>query len=112
MEKKFPGTQGLLFEEPVIFEIGSEGRQGYSLPELDVPAVESGRLFSSTLLRKDSPQLPQVSEPDVIRHYTRLSQWNYSIDTGFYPLGSCTMKHNPRVNEEVARMAGFVKAHP
>jgi glycine dehydrogenase subunit 2 len=112
MEKKFPGTQGLLFEEPVIFEIGSEGRQGYSLPDLDVPAVETSRVFSSTLLRKDSPRLPQVSEPDVVRHYTRLSQWNYSIDTGFYPLGSCTMKHNPRVNEEVARMAGFVKAHP
>ncbi len=112
MQKKFPGTQGLLFEEPVIFERSVPGRQGYSLPELDVPAVDSSKLFSSEILRKDKPVLPEVSEPDVIRHYTRLSQWNYSIDTGFYPLGSCTMKHNPKVNEEVARMAGFTKAHP
>jgi glycine cleavage system P protein (glycine dehydrogenase) subunit 2 len=112
MEKKFPGTKGLLFEEPVIFERSSPGRGGHSLPELDVPEIDPKKFFSAEDLRRDPPLLPEVSEPDVIRHYTRLSQWNYSIDTGFYPLGSCTMKYNPKVNEEVARMAGFVKAHP
>jgi glycine dehydrogenase subunit 2 len=104
--------RGLLLDEEVIFERSSPGRKGYSLPELDVPSINPSKLFSEKNLRKDNPLLPEVSEPDVIRHYTRLSQWNYSIDTGFYPLGSCTMKYNPKVNEEVARMAGFVKAHP
>ncbi|MFO1518417.1 MAG: aminomethyl-transferring glycine dehydrogenase subunit GcvPB [bacterium] len=112
MEKKFPGTKGLLFEEPILFERSSPGRIGHSLPELDVPSLDPSKAFGKENLREDAPLLPEVSEPDVIRHYTRLSQWNYSIDTGFYPLGSCTMKYNPKVNEEVARMAGFVKAHP
>ncbi len=108
----FPGTSGLLFNEEIIFEKSSPGRVGYSLPELDVPAVESDALIPKNSQRKDAPLLPELSELDVIRHYTRLSQWNYSIDTGFYPLGSCTMKYNPKVNEEAARMAGFNKTHP
>ncbi len=112
MTQKFSAMQGLLFDEPVIFEKSSKGRQGYSFSSLDVPAIDPAKVISDKNLRKDSPTLPELSEPEVIRHFTRLSQWNYCIDTGFYPLGSCTMKHNPRVNEEVARMAGFVKAHP
>src|SRR4029453_15120627 len=112
MEKKFPGMKGLLLDEPVIFERSSPGRVGHSLPEPDVPALNPEKLFPGGQLRDAPALLPELSEPDVIRHYTRMSQWNYSIDTGFYPLGSCTMKYNPKVNEEVARMAGFGKAHP
>ncbi len=108
----FPGTSGLLFNEEIIFEKSSPGREGYSLPECDVPVPEIDSLIPQAAQRKDTPLLPELSELDVIRHYTRLSQWNYSIDTGFYPLGSCTMKYNPKVNEEAARMAGFNKTHP
>ncbi|MBL7685292.1 MAG: aminomethyl-transferring glycine dehydrogenase subunit GcvPB [Deltaproteobacteria bacterium] len=104
--------KGFLFDEPVLFERSAEGRKGFSLPELDVPEVKHHDLFSEKYFRKDTPLLPELSELDVVRHFTRLSQWNYSIDTGFYPLGSCTMKYNPKVNEEAARMSGFVKAHP
>src|SRR5262245_27790857 len=100
MEKKFPGMKGLLLDEPVIFERSSKGREGHSLPESDVPAADPAQLFSLGQIRQSPALLPELSEPDVIRHYTRLSQWNYSIDTGFYPLGSCTMKYNPKVNEE------------
>lgn len=109
-QQKFPGMKGFLFNEAILFEKSSPGRMGYSLPELDVPSVKPDS--KSMALREAAPLLPELSELDVIRHYTRLSQWNYSIDTGFYPLGSCTMKYNPKVNEEVAKMAGFAKAHP
>ena len=93
--------------EGLLFEISREGRSDFSLPE-----EPDGPPPPSALLRQKPARLPEVSEPDVIRHFTRLSQWNYSIDTNFYPLGSCTMKHNPRVNEEVARYAGFAHVHP
>ncbi len=106
------GTRGLVFNEPLIFEQGSPGRIGYSLPPCDVPEKKPEALIPPHLLREDIPGLPEVSEVDVVRHFTRMSQWNFGIDLGFYPLGSCTMKYNPRVNEDVARLPGFSKAHP
>jgi len=93
--------------EPLIFELSKPGRMGVTLPKLDVPPSE----LPTNLLRDDLP-LPEVSEVDAVRHYTRLSQMNYGVDTGFYPLGSCTMKYNPRVNEAVARLPGFTRTHP
>jgi glycine dehydrogenase subunit 2 len=106
------GTRGLVFNEPLIFEQGSPGRVGYSLPPCDVPEKAPERLIPAHLLRGEIPGLPEVSEVDVVRHFTRMSQWNYGIDLGFYPLGSCTMKYNPRVNEDAVRLPGFSKAHP
>jgi glycine dehydrogenase subunit 2 len=103
---------GLIQDEPLIFEQGSEGRKGYSLPRWDVEEVESQNILPSQLLRKEFKGFPQLAEMDVVRHFTRLSQWNYGIDSGFYPLGSCTMKYNPKVNEEIARMRGFAHLHP
>ncbi len=107
-----PGKRGMIFAEPTIFERGAAGRIGYSLPEAEVPLDDPRQEIDPKLLRDEDPFLPEVSELDVVRHFTRLSQWNYSIDTGFYPLGSCTMKYNPKVNEEVARMSGWAKLHP
>jgi glycine dehydrogenase subunit 2 len=101
------GHRGLVFEEPLIFEIGREGRTGVDLPE--PPKVES-RL--GEVKPRAAIGLPGLSEPQVVRHYTRLSQRNYAIDSGFYPLGSCTMKHNPRLNERLARMPGLGDLHP
>jgi glycine dehydrogenase subunit 2 len=103
---------GLIQNEPLIFEQGGEGRRGYSLPRWDVEEVEAKNLIPSHLLRKELEGFPQLSEVDVVRHFTRLSQWNYGVDSGFYPLGSCTMKYNPKVNEEIARMSGFAQLHP
>ena len=103
---------GLIQDEPLIFEQGGEGRKGYSLPEWDVEKVETKDLIPSHLLRTELDGFPQLSEIDVVRHFTRLSQWNFGVDSGFYPLGSCTMKYNPKVNEEVARMKGFASIHP
>ena len=93
--------------EPLIFELSKSGRQGVSMPPLDVPEAE----LPADLCR-DSLPLPEVSEVDVIRHYTRLSQFNHAVDTGFYPLGSCTMKYNPKINELAARLPGFAQIHP
>ena len=103
---------GLIQDEPLIFEQGGEGRKGYSLPRWDVEEVEVRNLMPSHLLRIELKGFPQLSEVDVVRHFTRLSQWNYGVDSGLYPLGSCTMKYNPKVNEEVARMNGFANIHP
>jgi len=103
---------GLIQDEPLIFEQGGKGRRGYSLPQWDVEEAEANHLIPSHLLRNELEGFPQVSEIDVVRHFTRLSQWNYGVDSGFYPLGSCTMKYNPKVNEEVARMKGFAQSHP
>ena len=97
--------------EPLIFERSSPGKKGYQLPELDVPAVDPREALGAAV-RDDIEDFPEVSEVDVIRHYTRLSTWNYAIDLGCYPLGSCTMKYNPRVNEHVARIDGLLWAHP
>jgi glycine dehydrogenase subunit 2 len=103
---------GLIQDEPLIFEQGGEGRKGYSLPRWDVEEVEVNHFISSHALRKELEGFPQLSEVDVVRHFTRLSQWNYGVDSGLYPLGSCTMKYNPKVNEEIARMSGFSNIHP
>jgi glycine dehydrogenase subunit 2 len=92
---------------PLIFETSRPGRCGVALPSLDVPQAD----LPEDLIREDL-LLPEVGEPDVIRHYTRLSQLNYAVDLGFYPLGSCTMKYNPKINEEVARLPGFSRLHP
>lgn len=96
----------------VIFELSSEGRKGYRLPDLDVPEVELSELLPKNLLREDEINLPEVSEVDVVRHYTALSSKNYTVDNGFYPLGSCTMKYNPKINEDMAALSGFSKIHP
>ncbi len=93
--------------EPLLFELSSPGRVGCRLPELDVPKTPLPDKF----LRLDLPLL-EVSEREVVQHFTRLSQLNFSVDTGFYPLGSCTMKYNPRLHEEVARFGGFTRIHP
>ena len=98
--------------ERVIFEKGSAGRRGFDLPALDVPAGDVGDIVGSDLLRDGIPHMPDLSEVDVIRHFTRLSTWNYHIDLGLYPLGSCTMKYNPKINERMARLEGFANAHP
>ncbi|MHB9944290.1 glycine dehydrogenase (aminomethyl-transferring) [Clostridium botulinum] len=96
----------------VIFELSSEGRKGYRLPNLDVPEVELSELLPKNLLREDEIELPEVSEVDVVRHYTALSNKNYTVDNGFYPLGSCTMKYNPKINEDIVALRGFSKIHP
>jgi glycine dehydrogenase subunit 2 len=93
--------------EPILCEISVPGRQGVRFPKPDVPEAK----FPEGMLREEL-DLPELSEIDVVRHYTRLSQLNYAIDKGFYPLGSCTMKYNPRINEETARLSGFLHTHP
>jgi glycine dehydrogenase subunit 2 len=99
--------------ENLIFERSQPGRIGYRLPALDVEETSLESLVPSNLLRNDDLEgVPEVSEVDVIRHFVRMSTWNYSIDLGMYPLGSCTMKYNSRLNERVARIAGFAKLHP
>lgn len=99
-------------KEKLIFETSVPGRKAYSLPALDVPQENIESLLPQELLREDEPQLPEVSEVDVVRHFTRLSQMNYGVDTGFYPLGSCTMKYNPKINEDMANLPGFTLTHP
>jgi len=98
--------------QPLIFEITKEGRVGYSLPELDIPEVDLTSLLPDGLLREELAELPEVSELDIMRHYTALSKRNHGVDSGFYPLGSCTMKYNPKINESVARFPGFANIHP
>ncbi len=104
-------SKGLQFEEPPIFERGAPGRRAVSLPSLDVPKVDVDAALGA-LRRSEAAGFPEVSEPEAFRHFVRLSQWNYAIDTQFYPLGSCTMKHNPKVNEWAARLDGFAGLHP
>ncbi|MFP7445234.1 aminomethyl-transferring glycine dehydrogenase subunit GcvPB [Bacillus infantis] len=99
-------------DQPLIFEISKPGRTGYSLPELDVPEVDVAELLPEGYLREEEPELPEVSELDIMRHYTALSKRNHGVDSGFYPLGSCTMKYNPKINENVARFNGFAHIHP
>lgn len=101
-----------MHNEQTLFEISSPGRKGYSLPQTQVPELKPEEVIPKHLLRSQKAKLPEISEFDAVRHFTRLSQWNYSIDTVFYPLGSCTMKYNPRINEEVARLPGFALTHP
>ncbi|OGR90001.1 MAG: glycine dehydrogenase (aminomethyl-transferring) [Elusimicrobia bacterium RIFCSPLOWO2_01_FULL_59_12] len=98
--------------ESLIFEKTQPGRRGYTLPALDVPSIDPAQVLPRESLRQSPPALPEMSELDVVRHYTRLSQLNFSIDTHFYPLGSCTMKYNPKVCEQVAGFTGFKALHP
>jgi glycine cleavage system P protein (glycine dehydrogenase) subunit 2 len=98
--------------ENLIFERSSPGKCGVDLPPLDVPAVSASELVGEEFHRQEIPGFPEVSELEVIRHFTRLSTWNYGVDTGLYPLGSCTMKYNPRINEVVARLDGLATDHP
>ena len=98
--------------DKMIFDLSVEGRRAYSLPELDVPAKNLDSIIPKEYLRKEAPDFPELFELDIIRHYTNLSQKNFGIDTGFYPLGSCTMKYNPKINEQMARLEGFCNLHP
>ena len=105
--KKGLGTTGLVLNEPLLWEKGSKGRTGFSIPESDVdPSPMDPELVG------EGPDFPDLSEIDVVRHYTRLSTWNFGVDTGMYPLGSCTMKYNPKTNERQVRVPGFAGAHP
>jgi len=101
------GTSGLALNEPLLWEKGGKGRCGFSMPRRDVDPfpIEQGLVGAV-------PDFPELSEVDVVRHYTRLSQWNFGVDTGMYPLGSCTMKYNPKVNERYASLPGLAGAHP
>ena len=105
--KEKMGTTGLIFNEPLLWEKGSPGRKGLSLPRRDV-----GETSLDESLAGDGPDFPDLSELDVVRHFTKLSQWNFGVDSGMYPLGSCTMKYNPKTNERQASIPGFVGAHP
>lgn len=98
--------------EKLLFEKSVTGRKGYTLPKLDVPEQPISELIPSKFIRRNEAALPEISENEVVRHFVRLSNMNYHIDKGFYPLGSCTMKYNPKVNEVTSAMAGFANLHP
>ncbi len=104
-------TAHLTQNEALTFEKSSPGKRAYKLPPLDVPEVDAALALGGAV-RDDAGHLPELSEIEIIRHFTRLSTWNYAIDLGMYPLGSCTMKYNPRVNELVSRLEGIAEAHP
>jgi glycine dehydrogenase subunit 2 len=110
MNKKI--SRHIVQNEPLLFEQSSSGKRGYQLPPLDVPPVDAEQALGKGHVREDIEDFPEVSEFEALRHFTRLSTWNYAIDLGLYPLGSCTMKYNPRVNELVARTEGLAWAHP
>ena len=99
-------------DRKLIFELSTDGRRGYSLPKLDVEERDIEKLIPNELLRDQDAQLPEVSEPEVVRYYTGISRLNHGVDVGFYPLGSCTMKYNPKINEDIARLEGFSAVHP
>jgi glycine dehydrogenase subunit 2 len=105
--KNGPGRSGLIMDEPLLWEKGRKGRNGMSIPESDVPAAPL-----ADELCGEGPDFPDLSEVEVVRHYTRLSQWNFGVDTGMYPLGSCTMKYNPKINEKHAAAEEITSAHP
>jgi glycine dehydrogenase subunit 2 len=110
---------GVAFESPrqrdrarTIFERGAPGRRAFVCPELDVPPVDPERLLPARFRRAEPPRLPEVSEPELVRHYVSISKRNFDLDSGFYPLGSCTMKHNPRLHERAAALPGHARLHP
>ncbi len=105
--KDILGTTGLIFNEPLLWEKGKKGRCGFSLPRRDVEAHPVDKQLEGS-----GPDFPDLSEVDVVRHYIRLSQWNFSVDSGMYPLGSCTMKYNPKTNENQSARPGLAQAHP
>jgi len=96
----------------LLLDLSVPGRQGYALPKLDVEETPIEELIPETYLRKSELGLPELTEPEVVRYFTQLSRKNHGVDVGFYPLGSCTMKYNPRVNENIAAMPGFSRIHP
>ncbi|ABY91547.1 aminomethyl-transferring glycine dehydrogenase subunit GcvPB [Thermoanaerobacter sp. X514] len=96
----------------LIFELSKKGRKAYTLPKLDIEEKPLEDILPQQMMRKEEIELPEVSEVDIIRHYTLLSNKNYGVDTGFYPLGSCTMKYNPKINEDMASLIGFTALHP
>lgn len=98
--------------QPLVFELSHEGRIGHSLPVLDVPEIDLSAVLPEGFIREEAAELPELSELDIMRHYTALSRRNHGVDSGFYPLGSCTMKYNPKMNETAARIAGFANIHP
>lgn len=106
-----PGGSGLVLEEATLFDLSRPGRMGASLPKTAAGFDAAGHL-PAEVLNTEGPDLPELSEPDVNRHFVRLSTWNYNKDAGFFPLGSCTMKYNPRINEWAARLPGFAVSHP
>src|SRR5512132_3426108 len=95
-----------------IFERSVEGRRAATMPDAGVPETPIDELIPRKLLRQRTAELPEISEPEILRHYNRISRRNFDLDTGFYPLGSCTMKHNPRLNERVAALPGHARLHP
>ena len=106
-------TTHISHNESLIFERSQPGRAGFMLPPLDVDETPLDEIIPAQFQREDDlAGMPEVTEVDVVRHFTRMSTWNYSIDLGLYPLGSCTMKYNSRLNEKVARIAGFANLHP
>lgn len=104
-------SSGVLLEEPTLFERSRPGARGTAIPKLDVPKINPSDKYGSAF-RKVTPRLPEVSEIEVVRHFTRLSTWNYAVDLGIFPLGSCTMKYNPRHNEQIARSDAISNCHP
>ncbi|MCX5851801.1 MAG: aminomethyl-transferring glycine dehydrogenase subunit GcvPB [Deltaproteobacteria bacterium] len=104
---EFPGASGLIMNEPLLWEKGSAGRCGFSLPRRDVPFSPVDEALTGA-----GPDFPDLSEGDVVRHYTRLSQWNFCVDSGLYPLGSCTMKYSPKISEKQVGRRGFASSHP
>src|SRR6195256_6271014 len=106
-------TNHISHNEALIFERSQPGRAGFMLPPLDVPEIVLDEIIPAQFQREDDlAGMPEVTEVDVVRHFTRMSTWNYSIDLGMYPLGSCTMKYNSRLNEKVVRINGFAGLHP
>jgi len=105
--KDILGTTGLVLNEPLLWEKGKPGRKGFSIPLRDVEVSPIEEALASS-----GPDFPDLSEVDVVRHFTRLSTWNFGVDTGAYPLGSCTMKYNPKINDKHAALQGFAAAHP
>jgi len=107
-----PGIRGLLFREPTLFEQSVPGRRAVDLAPNDVPETDEATILPTHLRRDELCGFPELSEPQVARHFLRLSQWNFGVESGFYPLGSCTMKYNPKVCEAVSRIGGFASLHP
>jgi glycine dehydrogenase subunit 2 len=99
-------------DQLTIYERSKPGRRAFVAPPLDVPEHPLDELIPGRLRRTEAPRLPEVSEPEIVRHYNRLSKRNFDLDTGFYPLGSCTMKHNPKLHERVAALDGHARLHP
>ena len=99
-------------ETVTIFERSREGRRAFAPPVSDVPETPVAELLPESAIRKQPAELPEIAEPEIVRHYNNLSKKNFDLDTGLYPLGSCTMKYNPKLNENVAALPGFRQLHP